>query len=69
MNIKETTKRMSKVLYTPEEEDWLVKNALLYKSVIENKKTDKVTNRDKEKAWEKITRAFNVAPPGCVSTR
>lgn len=30
-----------------------------YKQIIENKKTDAVTNKDKESAWKKIKSSFN----------
>lgn len=32
-----------------------------YRSVIENKKTDAVTNKDKDDAWTKIATTFNAA--------
>ena len=61
------TNKLPKIVYTHEEENWLVTNVLEFRDIIENKKTDGATKLDKERAWKKITKAFNVAPPNQVN--
>lgn len=41
------------------EKDLLLEIIIKYKHIIENKKTDAVTAKDKGKCWDEITRKFN----------
>lgn len=47
--------------FTKTEIDLLIDIALKYKHIIENKKTDATTWKDKNDAWEKICNEFNAA--------
>lgn len=45
--------------YSKEEEDFIVSCMLPYKSIIENKRTNSVTNQAKDQAWVSIAEDFN----------
>ncbi|KAJ3665370.1 hypothetical protein Zmor_000867 [Zophobas morio] len=50
--------------FTPEEKILLLTLVHDERDIIENKKTDAVSNRDKQNCWEEITRKFNSLSPG-----
>ncbi|KAI4455588.1 hypothetical protein MML48_9g00001464 [Holotrichia oblita] len=47
--------------FTPDEKLHVLSLIKLYKDIIENKKSDTVTWREKETAWENITKQFNAS--------
>ena len=56
LNVK---KRDRSINFSAAETRCLIEICVKFKSVIENKKTDAVTNRDKEAAWIEIENMFN----------
>lgn len=54
-------KRVRACNFNKEEVRLLTELVTKHRSIIENKKTDAVTNKDKEAAWEKIARMFNAS--------
>ncbi|XP_063238735.1 uncharacterized protein LOC134540137 [Bacillus rossius redtenbacheri] len=50
--------------FTNEEKQYLIDLAVSYKHILENKKTDSVTWKDKVKAWDKIAGKFNAVVGG-----
>jgi len=50
------------------DKEFLLKNALSRKAVLENKTSNAVTWKDKEKCWENIAIEFNRQTGGSVST-
>lgn len=62
---KTTKKRMRSTNYTTEEKATLINIITKYKNIIESKKTDKVSWKDKNDTWEIIKNEFNsIAPSG-----
>lgn len=59
-------KRERAVNFTELEVRFLVDIALKFSVIIENKKTDAVTSKEKNKAWDDIATKFN-AVTGCVN--
>ncbi|KAK5648389.1 hypothetical protein RI129_003281 [Pyrocoelia pectoralis] len=57
------SKRMRTANYSQNEKNVLVTIVNSYKNIIENKKTDAVTNGEKEKAWQQIAQKFNAVSP------
>lgn len=49
-------------VYTHEERELLCNLVTRHRSVIENRKTDNVSKRAKDSAWEKVTEEFNSQP-------
>lgn len=60
----QSVKRSRSSNYSLEEKNLLMMLVNKYKIIIENKKTDAVTNSEKEKAWGKIAEEFNSVSPG-----
>lgn len=58
-NAENSRKRQRGPNFTPSEKEALISIVEGFKKILENKKTDSVTNEDKEKAWQKITDIFN----------
>ncbi|ENN83232.1 hypothetical protein YQE_00409, partial [Dendroctonus ponderosae] len=56
-------KRMRTPNYTNEEKYRLLEVCRDYKGIIENKKTDSCTWREKDDAWSKIAADFNASSP------
>ncbi|KAJ8948080.1 hypothetical protein NQ318_008431 [Aromia moschata] len=56
-------KRIRSTNYSLEEKNLLMTLVNELKHIIENKKTDAVTNSEKEKAWNKIANEFNAISP------
>lgn len=54
-------KRVRASNFNKEEVRLLTELVTKHRSIIENKKTDAVTNKEKEAAWEKIARMFNAS--------
>lgn len=52
--------------FTITEKTYLFGLVAKYKHILENKKTDAVTNQDKLNTWEKVSREFNSLSPGNV---
>ncbi|VEN37510.1 unnamed protein product [Callosobruchus maculatus] len=50
--------------FTEQEKSLIINLVAKYKDIIENKKTDGVTNLEKNKTWAKITLEFNAISPG-----
>lgn len=62
-------KRVRSTNYTSEEKATLINIIIKYKNIIESKKTDKVSWKDKNDTWEKIKDEFNsIAPSGTYRT-
>ncbi|XP_018568586.1 uncharacterized protein LOC108908892 [Anoplophora glabripennis] len=59
MGDQDQRKKTRSANYTHQEKNLLLNIMLEYKTVIESKKSDAVTWRDKEEAWKKITDIFN----------
>lgn len=58
-------KRVRSRNYTSEEKATLINIIIKYKNIIESKKTDKVSWKDKNNTWEIIRNEFNsIAPSG-----
>lgn len=55
----ESKKRERSANFNTAEIQLLVSLVGKFKQIIENKKTDAVTNKDKEAAWKKIENSFN----------
>ena len=45
--------------FTPFERRVLLDNIKLFKEIIEDKRTDKITTKEKEKAWAEVTKRYN----------
>lgn len=68
-NNKEIKKRVCSTNYTSEEKAALINIVTKYKNIIESKKTDKVSWKDKNDTWERIGNEFNsIAPSGTYGT-
>ncbi|KAG5870111.1 hypothetical protein JTB14_034675 [Gonioctena quinquepunctata] len=62
-NADEECKKKRSPDFTGREKSTLLNLIYTYKSIIENKRTDAVTWREKEDAWAKITSLFNASSP------
>ncbi|KAG5868040.1 hypothetical protein JTB14_001732 [Gonioctena quinquepunctata] len=62
-NADEESKKKRSPNFIGREKSTLLNLIYTYKSIIENKKTDAVTRREKEDAWVKITSLFNASSP------
>lgn len=56
-----TSKRNRAVNFVPKEVRLLVDTCIKYANIIENKRTDAVTWKQKNECWEKITAEFNAS--------
>lgn len=66
---EQTKKRVRSANYTTEEKATMINIINKHKNIIESKKTDKVTWKEKNDTWETITNEFNaVAPNGTYRT-
>lgn len=57
-------KRQRAANFTQAEVRILTEIVAKYKHILENKKTDTVTNREKEASWEKVAKLFNSSSGG-----
>lgn len=58
-------KRKRSTNFTNNDKCVLINIVAKYKQVIENKKTDSVTAKEKGETWEKIALEFNSSGPSC----
>lgn len=58
MNVEKFVPRKRAQNFSETEKIILVDMILKYKNVLENKKTDGVTSKDKEKCWKKIESTY-----------
>lgn len=58
-----TEKRKRGANYNADEKNLLLNLIFTRKNIIENKKTDMVNNKEKQNAWEQITKSFNAGLP------
>lgn len=61
--MEQKNKRSRSVNYTSEEKHVLLNIILKYKAIVENKKTDAVSNEQKMLGWKKIAEEFNATSP------
>lgn len=66
MTDKQRKSRNRSINFTINEKTSLFNLVAKYKHILENKKTDAVTNKDKMDTWEKVAREFNSLSPGNV---
>lgn len=59
-------KRIRTSNFSQQEKTLVINLVAKYKHIIENKKTDAVSNDDKKQTWEKITREFNSVAPANI---
>lgn len=60
-------KRVRTVNYSEKEVTELLKLCNSYSSVLENKKTDAVTNNEKTQTWDEVEKSYNKNGFGVVS--
>lgn len=61
--LESTKKRVRSTNYTMEEKACLINIINKYKNIVESKKTDKLSWKDKSNAWETIANEFNASAP------